>query len=65
MLRLGKSLINEEVVRKHDMQVLYNTWYEELYKELAVMEIKDQELAEACVEVTRYYAVIMESASRS
>lgn len=32
-----------------------------LYKDLATMEIKDQEIAVACVEVSRFYAGIKDS----
>ena len=60
-LRLGKSLIKDEVLCKDNMLILYHTWHAELYKDLAAMEIKDQEIAVACVEVSRFYAGIKDS----
>lgn len=54
-LRLGKNYIQPEVMCQNDRQILYRTRHEELAKELSIMEIKDQELAAACVDVGQFY----------
>ena len=61
-LRLGKHHIEKEVMRHDNRMILYNTWQEELHSDLASMERKDQELAEACVEVRMLYRELDEAA---
>lgn len=61
-LCLGKNYIQPEVMRKDDRLILYHTWNEEMLRELAAMEIKDQELADASIEIAKFYKEIEDEA---
>ena len=61
-LRLGKHHIEKEEMRHENRVIVYNTWQEELHSDLASMERKDQELAEACVEVRMLYRELDDAA---
>lgn len=61
-VRLGKNYIMKEVLRQNNRLIIYHTWYEKLYRDLATMEIKDQELADVCVEIAQFYKGIEDTA---
>ena len=44
-----------DVLWNNNMHIVYNTWYEEMARELAESEARDQDLAELCVEVAVFY----------
>lgn len=53
--QIRENHIDHGVLRSKYRLLTYHTWFEEMAKELADLEVKDQELAEACAEVTGLY----------
>ena len=61
-LQLGKNHMHMDVLWNSNRHIIYSTWYEELAKEMAEMETRDQTLAELVVETATFYKEIDDQA---
>ena len=51
-----------EVVWNSNLHIIYHTWQNELESELAVVEAKDQKLADLIVDVSMFYKSVDDAA---